>query len=243
MFFLDIDESASLDTVLVVSGITIPAGETGTWTVNTKGDADQSGVFLQAFSSTYSGITSSLQVPINLLEVAGLQIVPPSEDRVLVAPGSSTQMSVMIRNTGTSNLSLQPTLSGLPTGVAVAFDEEGLSLNRNSESTVVLTFTAGSRSNAGDLSCILGLSGRNHQRCHDFDVVVVDKAVSVSSINNRLLATPSSTTTLGVDVTNLGTSTEMFQVEWLTQSQVTGLNSTSHPPPSRWRPVSRSRSP
>ena len=221
MFFLDIDESASLDTVLVtVSGITIPAGETGTWTVNTKGDADQSGVFLQAFSSSYSGITSSLQVPINLLEVAGLQIVPPSEDRVLVAPGSSAQMSVLIRNTGTSNLSLQPTLSGLPTGVTVAFDKQGLSLNRAAETTVVLTFTAAPGATPGTSPVSLSYLGETISAAYDFDMVVVDReAVSVSSINNRLLATPSSITALAVDVTNLGTSTEMFQVEWLTQSQ------------------------
>ena len=53
-FFLDVEGSTGLTTVLVSSsGVLVPAGEVGTWTVNTKGDASLSGLFQQAFSSTY----------------------------------------------------------------------------------------------------------------------------------------------------------------------------------------------
>ena len=89
-FFLDIVESPSLTTVLVsASGVTVAAGEVGTWTVNTKGDVDLSGLFQQSFATSYNGQTSNVVVDIQLLEVDGLDIVPPSENRVLIAPGST----------------------------------------------------------------------------------------------------------------------------------------------------------
>ena len=48
-FFLDVEGSNGLTTVLVSSsGITVAAGEVGTWTVNTKGDASISGMLQQA---------------------------------------------------------------------------------------------------------------------------------------------------------------------------------------------------
>ena len=84
-------ESPSLTTVLVsASGISVAAGEVGTWTVNTKGDVDLSGLFQQSFATTYNGQTSNLVVDIQLLEVDGLDIVPPSENRVLIAPAQPT---------------------------------------------------------------------------------------------------------------------------------------------------------
>ena len=90
-FFLDVEDAPGLTTVLVsASGVTVAAGEVGTWTVNTKGDVDLSGILTQVFSSTYNGQTTTLSVDLNLLEVDGMTWLPPSEDRVLVVPGSST---------------------------------------------------------------------------------------------------------------------------------------------------------
>ena len=90
-FFLDIVESPSLTTVLVsASGVSVPAGEVGTWTVNTKGDVDLSGLFQQSFATSYNGQTSNVVVDIQLLEVDGLDIVPPSENRVSLPPAQPT---------------------------------------------------------------------------------------------------------------------------------------------------------
>lgn len=220
-FFLDVTESSGLDTVLVsASGITVAAGEVGTWTVNTKGDTSLSGILHQTFSSTYEGETASLSVPINLLEVDGVELLPPSEDRVLVSPGSSTSMAITLRNIGTSNVSLLPTLSGLPADVDVAYDVTEVQLNQSGEQVVVLTFNAATGSTPGTSAISLVYQDAAFSVAYNFDVVVVDREeVAVNSVQTRLLASPSSVSSLNIDVTNLGTSSDVYVVEWTTQSQ------------------------
>ena len=220
-FFLDITESSGLDTVLVsASGISVAAGEVGTWTVNTKGDAALSGMLHQTFSSTYNGETASLSVAINLLEVDGVELLPPSEDRLLLTPGSSASMAVTLRNVGTSNVSLLPTLSGLPADVDVDYDVQGVQLNHSEEQVVVLTFNAATGSTPGTSAISLVYQDAGFNVAYNFDLVIVDREeVSVNSIQNRLLASPSSVSSLNIDVTNLGTSSEVYVVEWSTQSQ------------------------
>ncbi len=220
-FFLDVSESSGLDTVLVsASGITVAAGEVGTWTVNTKGDSTLSGVLQQTFSSTYNGEIALLSVDINLLEVADVDILQPSEDRVLVTPGSSSSMTLTLRNVGTANLSLLPTLSGLPADVDVAYDVLQVQLNHGSEQVVVITFNAATGATPGTSAVSLAYQDAGFNVSYSFDVVVVDREeVSVNSVQHLLLASPSSTSSLSVDATNLGTSSDVFVLEWTTQSQ------------------------
>ena len=124
------------------SGVLVPAGEVGTWTVNTKGDASLSGLFQQAFSSTYNGQTASLLVDIHLLEVDGLSLLPPGEDRVLVAPGEVSTMAMTLVNSGTSNLTLLPTLTGLPSDVEVSYDVSEVNLAPGAQENITLSFAA-----------------------------------------------------------------------------------------------------
>ena len=220
-FFLDVSESSGLDTVLVsASGVVVAAGEVGTWTVNTKGDPALSGMLQQSFSSTYKGETTTLSVVINLLEVDGVELLPPSEDRVLITPGSSTSMSITLRNTGTSNLSLMPMLSGLPANIDVAYDMVEVHLNRTAQQTVVLTFSAATGSTPGTSPVSLTYQAGQLSTIYDFDVVVIDREeVSVNTVQSRLLASPSSVTSLTIDVTNLGTAPDVYVLEWTTESQ------------------------
>ena len=221
VFFLDITESTGLDTVLVTaSGVSIAAGETGTWTVNTKGDPLQSGILQQAFSVTYNGLTSTLHVPINLLEVDGLDILPPSEDRVLVAPGASSNFTITLRNTGTSNYTASPSLSGLPADVDVSFDGEDTELDRGSEQAVTLTFSATTGATPSSSTVSLTYLAASLSVSYTFDVVIVDREdVAVNTVQTRLLASPSAQTSTTVDVTNLGTAADVYLVEWETESQ------------------------
>ena len=221
VFFLDITESSGLDTVLVTaSGVSIAAGETGTWTVNTKGDPLQSGILEQAFSATYNGLTSTLQVPINLLEVDGFDILPPSEDRVLIAPGASSNFTITLRNSGTSNYTASPSLSGLPADIDVSFDVEDAELDRGSEQTVNLVFSADTGATPSSSTVTLTYLAASLSVSYSFDVVIVDREdVAVTAVQTRLLASPSSPTSTTVDVTNLGTASDVYLVEWNTGSQ------------------------
>ena len=69
------------------SGVSVPAAKSA-WTVNTKGDVDLSGLFQQSIALLQRS-NINVVVDIQLLEVDGLDIVPPSENRVLIAPGST----------------------------------------------------------------------------------------------------------------------------------------------------------
>jgi uncharacterized membrane protein len=220
-FYLDIGANQDLTTVLVsASGISVAAGEVGTWTVNTKGDATLSGIVQQAFSATYDGQTSTLLVDMHLLEVDGLDILPPSENRVLITPGSTSTLTVVLDNTGTSNLSLTPTLSGLPSDVDVVFDVGAVDLNRSGQQTVVLTFDASTGATPGTSTATLTYLAGSFSVSYTFDVVVVDREqVAVNTVQDRLLANPTSVSSTVVDVTNLGTASDVYLVEWTTESQ------------------------
>jgi uncharacterized membrane protein len=220
-FYLDIGANQDLTTVLVsASGISVAAGEVGTWTVNTKGDATLSGIVQQAFSATYDGQTSTLLVDMHLLEVDGLDILPPSENRVLITPGSTSTLTVVLDNTGTSNLSLTPTLSGLPSDVDVVFDVGAVDLNRSGQQTVVLTFDASTGATPGTSTATLTYLAGSFSVSYTFDVVVVDREqVAVNTVRDRLLANPTSVSSTVVDVTNLGTASDVYLVEWTTESQ------------------------
>ena len=219
-FFLDIVESPYLTTVLVsASGITVGAGEVGTWTVNTKGDASLSGVLQQAFATTYSGQTSNLNVAIHLQEVDGLAILPPSENRVLVSPGSSNSLTVGLDNTGTSNLSLTPTLTGLPSSVDVVFDMSAFDLNRSEQQSVVLTFSASTGATPGTSTATLTYLAGSLSVDYTFDIVVVDREqIAVNTVQTRILASPTSFSSTTVDAINLGTASDVYLVEWTTES-------------------------
>ena len=218
-FFLDILPSNELQTVLVsASGVTVAAGQTGTWTVNTKGDVTLSGVFSQSFSTTYEGETSNLDVDVLLQEVASFDLTGPSEDRVLLSPGSQATMNVTLANTGTSNLSLSPTLSGLPAGVTATFDQGPVVLERSSSATLEFLFTATTGATPSTTSVSLTYDAAGLSEAFAFDLMLLDRTeVVANSVQSRLLANPVEANTMLVDVTNLGTQSDVYVVDWTTE--------------------------
>ncbi len=215
VFYLDILSSPGLQTVMVsASGVTVPAGETGVWTVRTTADADLSGAFLQSFSATYGGQTNSVDVALLLSEVDAFDLVGPTEDRVLVEPGLSVRLNMTLDNTGTSNLTLSPSLSGLPVGVSVSVLDEVV-LNRSSSIDLSLEFTATVGASPSTSAVTLTYAGNDVSQTFSFDLIVLDRAeVIVNSLQSRLLANPVDETTMTVDVTNLGTQSDVFVVDW-----------------------------
>ena len=189
-----------------------------------------SGILTQAFSSTYNGQTATLSVDLNLLEVDGMTWLPPSEDRVLVVPGSSTDMAFGLRNTGTSNLTLLPTLSGLPANVDASFDVQNVELTRNTEQGIVITFTAATGATPATTSVTLTYQDGAFSTSYTFDVVVVDRQeVMVNSVQQRLFASPLAESTMTVEVTNLGTASDVYAVEWSTESSGSWFEFTISP--------------
>ena len=102
----------------------------------------------------------------------------------------------------------------------MAYDVLEVELNHSAEQVVVLTFNAATGATPGTSAVSLAYQDAGFNVAYSFDVVVVDREeVSVNSVQHLLLASPSSTSSLSVDATNLGTSSDVFVLEWTTQSQ------------------------
>ncbi len=220
-FYLDILPTTGLTTLMVSgSAVTVQPGETGAWTVNTKAQADMYGSLEQAFATSYRGVTVTADVTIELLEVADLHILEPSEDRVQVQPGREAVVSVVLVNEGTANLSLTSSLSGLPAGVTATVSPSGLSLNRSEQATVTLTLNASNGVPPGTSEVVWSYGDGGISSAFSFDLMVVDRVdVQVNTVTSRLFANPLSATSLTVDVTNTGTAADVYAIEWATESE------------------------
>lgn len=220
LFFLDINESLGLDTVLVTaSGVTVGPGQVGTWTVHTEGDVSLSGLQTQTFSVEYGGHLVVLDVEVNLLEVASLSLSAGSEDRLLIQPGQIETMLVNITNTGTSNLSLSVSLLNLPADVSVSMSETTVLLGHGESSVVNITFTAQAGALASTTEIELQVSEPGRSESLVFDLIVVDREdVLVTSLQDHLFANPLTSQSMSVEVINLGTATEVFVIDWSTTS-------------------------
>ena len=232
LFFLDVNESLGLDTVLVsASGVSIGPGDVGTWTVHTEGDVSFSGLRTQTFSVTYGGHTEVLDVEVNLLEVASILVSGGSEDRLLIQPGQSETMEVNVTNAGTTNLSLSVSLLNLPADVSVTMEEAAILLGHGESQRVNITFTAQTGAMASTTEIEVQVAEPGLSESLFFDLIVVDREdVLVTSLQDHLFAHPLTAETMSVEVINLGTATEVFVIDWSTTSS------------SSWFEFTRSRS-
>jgi len=231
VFYLDVEPAAGLTTVLVTaSGVTVAPGETGIWSVNTKGDAGTAGAFVQTFSASYAGQTTDVSVDLHLLEVPEVTLTGPGEDRLLVAPGGVSSMNLSLTNTGTANLSLASLLSGLPAGITASVSPSSLTLNTSSSVVIQLTVEAAAAASPASHEVDLTFSGDGVSAVFGFDLVIVERSdVIANGVGDVLLATPTQTTEYVVDVTNLGTQADVYMVEWTTESEGTWYDFTVSP--------------
>ena len=220
-FYLNVEPASGLTTVLVTaSGVTVAPGETGIWSVNTKGDAGTAGAFAQAFTATHAGVTNGVSVEVRLLEVPEVTLTGPGEDRLLVTPGGVSSMNLTLTNTGTANLSLASLLSGLPAGITASVSPSSLTLNTSSSVVVVLAVEAAVSAAPSSHEVGLTFSGDGVSAVFGFDLIIVERSdVIANGVGSVLLATPTQTTQYMVDVTNLGTQSDVYIVDWSTESE------------------------
>ncbi len=230
MFYLDIEPTPGIQTTIVsASGVLVASGETGIWTVRSGATSGVYGSYMQRFSTTYEGQTASVDVAMMVLEVAAFALDGPSEDRVLVAPGSSALLTVTLENTGTANLTLSPTLSGLPVGITVEVLDEVV-LPRSSSAMVNISFEAATGATPSSTPISLRYQGNGVSQTFAFDLILLDRSeVLVNSIQSRLLASPAEVNSITVDVTNLGTQSDVFVVDWSTSNPSSWFEFTISP--------------
>ena len=102
----------------------------------------------------------------------------------------------------------------------VTFDVGAVDLDSSEQQSVVMTFAASTGATPGTSTATLTYLSGSLSVSYTFDVVVVEREqVAVNTVQDRLLASPASVSSAVVDVTNLGTASDVYLVEWTTESQ------------------------
>ena len=214
-FFLDPVEHPNLTTALVSSsGVTVASGEVGVWTVNTNGPSGIYGAFQQGFSTSYGGMTASVDVGLNALEEASVTITGPIDGRIILTPSQTVVTPIEVTNTGTSDLELTASLLGLPPSVVGQLSDSTLVLNRNESVIVNLSITASLSATPSSTALTVSFAQGATQSTLALDLVIEDRQeVVISGVQYEIDAHPQGTSNLTVQVTNLGTSSDTYLVE------------------------------
>ena len=213
-FYLDVLSTSGLTTAIVSgSSVTVAPGESGVWSLSTDADVGQSGSLMQMFSVSYSDSSSSETVRVEILGVSQATITGPLDGRIQVRPGESVTTNFTLENTGTTALTLNAALLGLPAEVEAALSNNSVTLSVGELREVQLTLTVSTSASAStneitfayldsEVSAHLTLSLQIQERI----------AVLLGSTTTRVVAGPSADAVFTFDATNLGTSSDTLYV-------------------------------
>jgi uncharacterized membrane protein len=213
-FYLDVANNEGLTTSITSStGVLVESGQVGIWTISTDADIGQLGLMEQEFSITYSGLTVSANLSVEVQPIASLEMSGPLDGRISVKPGQSTTISAQLVNTGTLDLSLVASLFGLPAGAEVELSDSNLQIEAGQSVQVNLTVTMLSSANAGSHMLTFAYGGNGTSASLSLDLQISQKVeVLLSGTTGRLVAGPIPGAELTFDVTNLGTATDTLHI-------------------------------
>ena len=192
----------------------VAEGQTVTWTVTSIASSGSFGSgYVQSFWVSHSsGFNASFDVDFTIAEEGGLMITGPSDNRVTLPVSGSSNLSINLENTGTKNLTLTPTISGLASGIDANIVSE-IELVRGSDNTTIISFTASNTAQVGSNTVTISFTDGSDSWNYEFDIQVTNShQVSVSSISNSLVAGSIREESLTLSVTNLGTSTDTYTI-------------------------------
>ncbi len=213
-YYLDVANNNGLTTTIISSsGVLVETGQVGVWTVSTDADIGQIGQLIQEFSITYSSVTVSAILSVEVLPIASLEMNGPIDGRISVTPGQSSTVSVQLINTGTQDLSLVASLFGLPAGAEVELSHTNLQLTAGQNSQVNITVEILSSTSAGSHMLTFSYGGNGTSASLSLDLQISQKVeVLLSGTTSRLVAGPISGAELSFDVTNLGTTSDTLHI-------------------------------
>ena len=214
-FFLDINDDSPLATSIVGdSSITVPSGSAGTWTVSTDVAEGVVGQYQQAFSVTYGDLSSSSTVIFDVQPVAEFTIIGPLDGRISLKPGETVDVSLDLINTGTMDLVLSASVSGLPTGAGVTFSDIEVGLDAGNTQVVTMSISMVSTAQSGTYPIVVSYSSDDYTDSLNLEMQVADSVgLTVNAISNNIAAGPISEVTYTFEVTNLGSASDTFFVE------------------------------
>ena len=213
-FYLDVADGSPLQTSITSeSGVNVTAGGVGVWSVATDVANGVVGLFDQTFSVNYASSSSSVTVGFDVQPVADFVLTGPLDGRISTKPGESVDVVLDLDNTGTMDLILSASVSGLPTGAEVTFSDVEVDLNAGNTLSVTMGVSMISTAQSGAYPIVVSYSSADYSQSLNLELQVADSVgLTVNSINNNIAAGPISEVTYTFEVTNLGSASDTFFV-------------------------------
>ena len=213
-FFLDIDDDSPISTTFVGgSSVNVSAGGVGVWMLSTDIANGYVGAYSQGFTVNYAGSSSTTSVQIDVQPVADFTMSGPLDGRISTQPGQAVDVNLDLDNSGTMDLDLTASVSGLPTGAEVTFSDTEVDLDAGNTFSVTMTVSMISTAQAGSYPISVTYSSEDYTQSISLELQVADSVgLTVNSINNNIAAGPISQVTYTFEVTNLGSAADTFFV-------------------------------
>ena len=216
-FSLQVNSNASSPVALTLdssSSVSVPADASAVWTLNAIASEGSLGIYERIVTVTHDSLLEqNLSLDFDVQPQASLNLQGPLDGRIVVQSGESSSVTILIENDGTSDLLLDTfTISGLPGGVnAVLPDVNQFSLEAGATYNVSLEVTASAATSARTDTLSLRLFSGDVEAVLAIELQVVDRTLAQLSPNtNQIIAGPSASTNVTIEVTNIGTLQDTF---------------------------------
>ncbi|MFB1005151.1 MAG: hypothetical protein QMC59_01565 [Candidatus Poseidoniaceae archaeon] len=212
-FVLQILGHSNLSTQLTSqSEVLVAAGDVGIWSLETTAQPDVVGFFAQSFEVVRGGVTATTSIDVEVLPTTKIELSGPLDGRILVQPGGESSTMFTLVNTGTGNVSVVASLSGLPASVQAEISQTSMMLEVGASAEVYLNLSLANNAQPATHPITFGFGGSGATATQSIDVQIQDRfSVLVTSANDAVVAGPSNNASVMFDVTNLGTSTDIIQ--------------------------------
>ena len=172
-------------------------------------------------SSTNSGLGSVNSSGVfEVKEFAEMEISGPADNRIVIIPGQNSSIQLELTNGGTKDLDLTASIIGLPNGISVVKGLEDVSLQANESVTIELELLSSAGLQPTSDSFTITFDGGWISEDLTLELQITDRnEVVVDSSEDRIVASPLGNSSLTMQITNLGTSTDTF-VANINNSQV-----------------------
>jgi hypothetical protein len=196
------------------SSVTVASGQSATWTLSAIAAAGSLGLNERVVSVTHDSLqTVNTTLPFDVQPISEIGLSGTLDGRIVVQPGQSASIDIVIENTGTSNVSLSTfTISGLPGGVSAELsDVSSITLPSGELYVAQLNITASAALDARSDSLVIRLLSDAPDSLLPLELQVIDRSLAQLNANtNQAIAGPSSITNVTIEVTNIGTMQDTF---------------------------------
>ena len=216
-FSLQVDSNASSPVSIILdspSSVVVDADASAVWMFTSTASVGSLGIFERMITVTHDSLLDqTLALEFDVQPRASLNLQGPLDGRIVVQSGEESSVTILIENDGTSDLTLDTfTISGLSGGVdAVLPDVNQFFLEAGATHNVSLNVSASAATSARTDSLELRLVSDGTEALLSIELQVIDRTLAQLSPNtNQIIAGPSATSNVSIEVTNIGTLQDTF---------------------------------